>query len=115
MGTYLGAGGRIVLPAPSGGVVVGRVYRLGVFAVMALGTAAEGRDVAFALGGKRTLPKAASVGFAAGELAYYDPTAHNINKSGAGRFPIGACIEVAAEADSSIRVRLFDQATAVIE
>jgi predicted RecA/RadA family phage recombinase len=115
MGTYLGAGGRIVFPAPSGGVIVGRMYRVGAFAVLALGTAAEGQDAVFALGGKRSLPKAATVTFTAGELVYYDPTAHNVNKTGAGRFPIGATMGVVAADDEFVRVRLFDQATAVME
>ena len=115
MSTLIGAGQRVVFPAPAGGVQVGRMYRIGVFALVAMGTFAQGAEAVFALGGKRYLAKAAGVAFTDGELAYYDPTAHNINKAGAGRFPVGACIQAAAEADTTIRIRLFDQATAVVE
>ena len=93
---------------------MGRMYRIGAFALLALGTAAQGEDAVFALGGNRLLPKAAGVEFANGELTYYDPTAHKIDKSGAGRFPVGACIESAVAADEFVRVRLFDQATATV-
>jgi len=115
MGTFTGSGGRIVFPAPSGGVIVGRMYLIGAFAVLALGTASEGEDAVFALGGKRNLPKADSVTFTAGELVYYDPSAHNVNASAAGRFPIGATTGVVAADDEFVQVRLFDQATAVIQ
>lgn len=104
-----------MFPAPSGGVVVGRMYLIGAFAVLALGTVAEGQDAVFALGGKRNLPKAATVTFTAGELVYYDPTAHNVDKSAAGRFPIGATTGVVAAGDEFVQVRLFDQATAVMQ
>ena len=114
MSTLISPGQHIVLPAPSGGVQVDKLYLVGVFAAVALQTRAEGERAVFALGGTRILPKAAAA-FTAGELAYYDPVAHNVNKSAAGRFPIGGCIEAAAEADPRIRVRLFDQATAQVQ
>lgn len=115
MTTLISPGQHIVLPAPTGGVVVDRMYLIGVFAVVALQTRAEGASAVFALGGSRILPKAAGVAFTAGELAFYDPTAHQIDKTGPGRFPVGGCIQAAAETDTEIRVRLFDQATATVE
>jgi predicted RecA/RadA family phage recombinase len=115
MTTLIGPGQRVVFPAPAGGVQMDRMYRIGVFACVALVTAAEGEDAPFALGGSRTLPKAAGVAFAVGDMVFYDPTAHEINATGPGRFPVGGCIQAAAEADPRIRVRLFDQATAPIE
>ena len=115
MGTFSGVGGRIVFPAPSGGVIVGRMYLIGVFALLALATAPEGQDTVFALGGVRNLPKAASVEFGPGELVYYDSAAHNVNTTGAGRFPIGATTGVVAADDEFVQVRLFNQATAVMQ
>ena len=114
MGRMIGSGGRVVFPAPTGGVQVGRMYRIGAFALMALNTAAQGVEVAFALGGNKELPKATGVAFTGGELVYYDPTEYRIDKSASGRFPVGACIQAAAEADTTVRVRLFDQATAAV-
>ena len=110
--TFLSPGGTVVLPAPSGGVQVDRMYRIGVLALVATMTRPEGEAAVFALGGIRILPKAAGVAFTDGELCFYDPTAHQIDKTGPDRFPVGGCIQAAAEADTTIRVRLFDQATA---
>ena len=115
MSTLIALGEHVVFPAPPGGVEVDRMYRIGVFALVSLGNASEGENAVFALGGSRILPKAAGVAFTDGELVFYDPTAHQIDKTGPGRFPVGGCIQAAAESDTEIRVRLFDQATAPIE
>ena len=106
-------GTTLVMTAPEGGVVRGRVYLIGVIAGIAKDTVAAGWDCPFVVSAVHRFPKAA-VAFTQGELAYWDSTENKVNKSGTGRFPFGAVIRPVAEADPVCHVSLFHQATAVV-
>ena len=112
MSLYRQPGDILTIPAPTGGVIAGRVYLIGVLALVPLKDADEGKQTAFAVGGVWELPKATGVSFEVGELAFYDVSAHEINKTAAGRVPVGA---VVASTDTTATVRMFAQSTAVMQ
>ena len=106
-------GTTLVLTAPTGGVVRGRVYLLGVISGVAKDSVAAGWDCPFVVSGVHRFPKAA-VAFTQGELAYWDSTGNEVNKSGAGRFPFGAVVRAVEDVDPVCHVSLFHQATATV-
>lgn len=112
MSAYRQPGDVLTIPAPVGGVIKGRVYLVGVLALVALNQAVEGEQTTFAVGGVWELPKATGVSFTTGELAFYDVSSHEVNKTAAGRVPIGAVID---STDTTATVRMFAQSTAVMQ
>lgn len=72
---YIQPGDVLTLPAPSGGVVSGGGYKIGVMFGVAMATAAETVDVAFARTGVFELPKVSAQAWTAGAAIYWDDDA----------------------------------------
>lgn len=115
MPLYRQPGDVLTMPAPAGGVIAGRVYLVGVLALVALQAAPEGELTTFSVGGAWELPKPTGISFDLGELVFYDLASHEVNKTAAGRVPVGAVTVAAGSADTTAHVRLFAQSTAVME
>ena len=113
---YTQAGNKLTLAAPSGGVVKGRCYLIGALACVADETVAQTVVTTFSVTGVFNFPKdgGASVNFAAGERVFWDPVNHRIAKTNAAHFPVGCAIEVAANAATTVNVRLDGVATALV-
>lgn len=113
---YVQPGHSLTIPAPSGGVVKDRLYLIGALACMAAETADQTVPTVFRVTGTYTLPKdgSASVNFAVGERVFWDPANHRVAKTNAAHFPIGCAIAAAANADTTVNVRLDGVATALV-
>ena len=113
---YVQAGNALTLPAPTGGVTKDRIYLIGDLACMATETALQTVPTVFNLTGTYTLPKdgSASVSFAVGEQVFWDPANHRVAKTNAAHFPIGCVTAAAANADTTVTVRLDGVATALV-
>jgi predicted RecA/RadA family phage recombinase len=113
---YVQPGDKLTLPAPTGGVVKGRIYLIGALACVADATAAQTVETTFGTRGVYEFPKdgSASVNFAVGERVFWDPVNHRIAKTNAAHFPVGCVIEAAANADTTVKVRLDGVATALV-
>jgi predicted RecA/RadA family phage recombinase len=113
---YTQAGNSLTIPAPTGGVTKGRVYLIGALACVASQTVAQTVATTFHTTGVFTLPKdgSASVSFAVGERVFWDPVNHRVAKTNAAHFPIGCVIAAAANAATTVNVRLDGVATALV-
>lgn len=113
---FVQAGNVLTLPAPSGGVTKGRIYLIGALACVATQTVAANVVTTFELTGVRNLPKdgSASVSFTAGERVFWDPVNHRVAKTNAAHFPIGCVTADAANAATTVNVRLDGVATALV-
>ena len=113
---YVQPGESLILPAPSGGVVANRVYLIGSVAMVALETAAETVPCAFAVGGVWEFPKdgTAAVNFAAGEFVFWNPTTNIIAKTATGNIKVGYAVAAAANAATTVRVKLTEAETSAV-
>jgi predicted RecA/RadA family phage recombinase len=68
-------------------------------------TAAQGDTCSLTVVGVHRLPKANGE-LQAGAVAYLDDATHQIGATGAGKFPVGVVVELAAAPDTSALVRL---------
>jgi predicted RecA/RadA family phage recombinase len=110
---FVQPGDKLTLAAPTGGTVKGRCYLIGALACVADETVAQTVVTTFSTTGVFNFPKdgAASVSFDVGEQVFWDPTAHRVAKTDTGNFAIGCTIEAAANAATSVNVRLDGVAT----
>ncbi|QJP14680.1 DUF2190 family protein [Starkeya sp. ORNL1] len=106
MKTYLGKGDTVDLTAPSGGVVSGVAYLLGVLVAVANVTAAQGVTVAFSRSGVFTLPKATGQTWTEGAVLYWDNTAKNFTTTASSNTKAGVALAAAASGDTSGKVLL---------
>jgi predicted RecA/RadA family phage recombinase len=104
----LGAGTRITVVAPSGGVTSGQFFNVGNAFGIALASAASGANVAMATGVECTLRKlnGASTSYAQGALLYWDATNSNVTISATSNRLIGVATVAGANADTTATVRL---------
>lgn len=72
---YIQPGDVLTVPAPSGGVVAGQGYRIGVMFGVATTTAAATVPVAMALSGVFRLPKTSAQAWTVGQAIYWDDDA----------------------------------------
>ena len=96
----------LTLPAPTGGVVSGTAYLFGALLGVALATAAEGEDCAFAVEGVWTLPKVSAQAWTAGARVYWDNAAKNVTTVATSNTLIGCAAAAAANPSAEGAVRL---------
>ncbi|BAI72845.1 hypothetical protein AZL_022070 [Azospirillum sp. B510] len=111
MKNYISTGNNVTLPAPSD-VASGELVIAGALAGVAVTSAENGAPVTLATGGVYELPKRITATFASGGMVSFDVSARRCDTPGAGRYPIGAAIEPAANGASAVRVRLNGVTTA---
>ena len=113
---FVQAGDKLTLAAPTGGVVKGRIYLIGALACVADETVAQTVVTTFGTTGVVNFPKdgTASVSFAVGERVFWDPANNRIAKTNAAHFPVGCAIAAAANAATTVNVRLDGVATALV-
>jgi predicted RecA/RadA family phage recombinase len=113
---YVQPGDKLTLAAPAGGVVKGRIYLIGALACVADATAAHNAITTFHTRGVFEFPKRSdsTVNFAVGEAVYWDPENNRIAKTNAAHFLVGCAIEVAANAATTVKVRLDGVATELV-
>lgn len=109
MNNYVGEGDRLEVTAPyalsSGdGCLVGA----GLFGV-AMDDYGSGAQAVLATEGVFDLAKEAPLVISAGDFVYWDNSAKELDKT-ATNVQVGVCVEAAASADTTVRVKLFGSA-----
>lgn len=102
------------LIAPTGGVVSGRVYRIGGLVVVSSDTVAETLPFTGITGGVHELAAATSQAPAVGDPIYWDATAHQCTTVATGNLLIGACRKAKASAAATVWVKLWSRAAAPV-
>lgn len=82
MKNYVQAGDTLTLPAPSGGVVGGSLYKIGALVGVAADTAAQGVPFGFKLTGVYELATAAGISPTAGNAAYRNTSTGALQTTG---------------------------------
>lgn len=77
MRNFIQPGEVLTLTAPTGGVVSGGVYKIGLFIVVAASTVAQTLPFEGKLNGVFDVPKATGQAWTEGALVYWDDTAKN--------------------------------------
>lgn len=106
MKTFVQPGETLDLTAPTGGVVSGTGYLIGVMFVIAAITVAEGATFTGVTEGVFTLPKATGAAWTEGAAVYWDNTNKVVTTTASGNTKIGVAIAAAASGDTSGKVRL---------
>lgn len=108
MKNFVAEGSIVPLTAPAGGVVSGQGYVVGAIFSVASAPAAAGAAFQGKTNGVFDLPKdgSGSINFTQGERVFWDNTAKLCKKTAAGYFMVGTAVEVAANAATSVRVKL---------
>lgn len=111
--------GRVLnLVAPSGGVVAGKGYVIGSLFVIAANTATEGAPFEGHTEGVFEMDKATHAStkeFAAGEAIFWDNGSNKRwDKTGAGFFPAGVAVALAASTAGKVLVRINGAAGAAV-
>lgn len=87
------------------------IVSAGGLVLIALNAALISTDNIYAYMGKVTLPKAAPLAIAVGDIVYWDVADGNLNKSSSGNTMCGFCIAAAASADTTVDIFLFPDLT----
>ncbi|KSW22769.1 MULTISPECIES: DUF2190 family protein [Pseudomonas] len=107
MKTFIQNGDIITVPAPAGGTVSGKLYKVGAFIGVAATTEAAGDPVELKLTGVFELTKTSAQAWAVGDLVYMNTTSGSLsNASATGLVLVGAATEAAANPSAVGRVRL---------
>ncbi|CDF86338.1 hypothetical protein PKB_5025 [Pseudomonas knackmussii B13] len=107
MKTFIQNGDVITVPAPAGGTVSGKLYKVGAIVGVAATSEAAGDPVALKTTGVFELTKTSAQAWAVGDLAYMNPASGILsNASATGLVLVGAVTEVAANPSAVGRVRL---------
>lgn len=106
MKNFVQPGHVIDVIAPTGGVVSGVPFLLGVILCVPQMTAAQTELVACAVNGVFDLPKATGVTPAAGGLAYWDDTAKKVTTASASNTLVGWFVNAGLTGDTTIWVKL---------
>lgn len=95
----------LTLIAPSGGVVSGSVYKIGELIVVAMISAAEGAKFQGVVEGVFELTKVTLDDVAAGDPLFWDNSAKKLTKTAAANRLVGAAIEAADDAATTVKCR----------
>ncbi|XEG73329.1 DUF2190 family protein [Pseudomonas sp. abacavir_1] len=107
MKTFIQNGDIITVPAPAGGTVSGKLYKVGAFIGVAATTEAAGDPVELKLTGVFELAKTSAQAWAVGDLVYMNATSGSLsNASATGLVLVGMATEAAANPSVVGRVRL---------
>lgn len=106
MKNYVSPGDTLDLTAPTGGVVAGVAYLIGVIVAVANYSAAEGLIATFSRRGVFTLPKATGQAWTEGAVLYWDNTNKVFTTTASGNTKAGAAVAAAASGDTSGKVLL---------
>ncbi|HWJ72588.1 MAG TPA: DUF2190 family protein [Kaistia sp.] len=106
MKNFIQEGDVLTLPAPTGGVVSGQAYLIGVLFGVAMASAAEGADFPFKTTGVVELPKTSALAIAVGDALYWDNTNRVLNKTASGNTLVGGAVAAAANPSATARIRL---------
>jgi len=87
------------------------IVSAGGLVLIAVNAALISTDNIYAYMGKVTLPKAAPLTIAVGDIVYWDVADGNLNKSASGNTMCGFCIAAAASADTTVDIFLFPDLT----
>lgn len=100
--------GRVLdLTAPSGGVIAGSVYKVGVFIGVAISSVDQGQKFAMALDGVvNPAPKKSGEAWTEGALLYWDDTNKYFTTTSTSNTKCGGAAAAAQSADTVGAVRL---------
>lgn len=112
MRNYLQNGHIVRVTTPAGGIASGDALIVGSIFGIAAYSSAEGDPVELSTTGVFQLPKASAAALTVGARVAWDNSAKEVTTPAAGRFPIGAAVEVAGNGTTSVAVRLDGVATA---
>ena len=96
----------LTLPAPSGGVVSGVAYLIGVIFGVAIASVAETVDAAFRVVGEFTLPKNTSEATTVGAALYWDDTGKKLTTTVGSNLLVGAATVAHDAADATQEIVL---------
>ena len=115
MKTYVNAGDKITLAAPSGGVVSGQGALLGthLFGV-AMETADAGALFTLLVEGHVSIAKTSALAIAVGDIVYWNNGSKTVNKTASGNKAIGVATSDAANPSAMVNVRLMPNVTAIV-
>lgn len=105
---YVQDGDRILVTAPSGGVVRGKVVVISNLYGVALDNAVSGANVVLKTNGVFDVTKisGASTSFAVGANVHWDTTNAQATVSATSNTKVGVAVAAAANADTTVRVLL---------
>lgn len=110
MENFVQKGDTIDLTAPSGGVVSGTTYKIGVILCVAANTIAAGLTFPAAVTGVYDLAKATGETWAEGDALYWDNTAKDWTKTSSSNTIGGYAVLANQSADTVGRLRLTPKA-----
>lgn len=102
---YVQPGSILTVAAPAA-VSSGELVKVGSIFGVAITDAANGASVAIQTDGVHSLPKAAPLAISAGDALYWDVADEELNKTAADNWFIGVAAEAAAEAATTVNIRL---------
>ena len=106
MKNYVQPGRTLTVPAPAPGVASGDPVLVGAIFGIANYSAATGVDVEIDTVGVFTLPKAAGVAWAIGDIVFWDAGAKNLTKSAGDNLVVGTATTAAASGDAVGNVKV---------
>jgi len=106
MQNFVNPGKTLELTAPTGGVVSGTPYKIGVIVGIAGNTIAETLPFPLAVEGVFDVPKASGTAWAEGDALYWDDVAKNFTKTSTSNTLAGYCVLAALSGDTTGRIRL---------
>ena len=107
MKNYIQDGDTLPLTAPSGGVVGGSFYKIGLLVVCAAHDAAETVSFEARLKGVFDAPKAASPAWTEGAVVYWDDSAKNFTTTSSGNTKAGVAAEVLGSGAGIVRGKVL--------
>ncbi|MFO7062339.1 UNVERIFIED_CONTAM: DUF2190 family protein [Pseudomonas aeruginosa] len=107
MKTFIQHGDMLTVPAPSGGAVSGKLYKVGAILGVAATAVTDGQPVELKTTGVFELPKVAAQAWGVGDPLYLDAASGDLtNAPGAGLVLVGLATEAAANPSAVGRCRL---------
>ena len=113
MKNFISNGKTVLLTVPAGGVVSGQMVLFGTKPVICVTDGAEGDVIAAMTSGVYSLPKAAPLVMAAGDIVYFDEADAELNKTASGNTKVGYVTKAALSADTTVEVFVTDEPNAV--
>lgn len=111
MRNFVSEGRNLDLTAPRD-IASGEGFIVGSIFAVASTTAATGSGVVGVTRGVFDLTKKGTAAFAPGDRVSWDDTNHRCDAPGAGLYPVGVAVAVAANGAGTVRVKLIDTPTA---
>ena len=105
MKNYIQDGNVLTLTAPTGGVVSGGIYKIGLLAVVAAYSAAATEEFEGTACGVFELPKLSADVLAEGAVAVLKASSGEIDNSGTDG-SVGIVVEAAGNGDTTVKVKL---------